>query len=62
MLQSFPIFSDSIVVAECSQEMGSIVLAGILNGKVVNDQGEAYASGVMLPEARGKGAWVVAIG
>jgi len=42
--------------------MGGIILVGVPDGKVINDHGEAYVSGVMLLEGRGKGAWVVAMG
>jgi len=46
---------------EGSHEMEDIIPAGVTNGKVINNQGEANVMGVMLPKSWGKGAGVVAM-
>jgi len=50
------------MVVEHSEEVHGIVLVGVADSKVVHNQHEADVMGVMLPQARGEGAWMVTIG
>jgi len=54
-------FGDLVMAMEHSQEMGGIIMVGVTHGKVINNQGEVDVAGVMFPEARIKGVWVVAM-
>ncbi len=47
---------------ECGQEMGGIIPVGVMHHKIINNQSEVDVMGVMLPDAGGKGTWVVAMG
>ncbi len=50
------------MVVEGSEEVHDIIPVGVVDGKVVHNQCEADVAGVMLPQARGEGAWVVTMG
>jgi len=56
-----PIFSDLVIFVEGIQEVCDIVPVGIVDGKVIHNQSELDVAGVMLPQAGGEGAWMVAV-
>jgi len=60
-LGGIPIFGDLVMGVQGSEKVSGVILVGVAYGKVIHDQSELDVSGVMLPQAWGEWAGVVAM-
>ncbi len=54
-----PILGDLVVLLESSEEMRGIIAIGVVDGKVIHDQGKLHIPSVMAPEARSEWTGVI---